>query len=488
MQYQRQIIHFKSLVLRILLLTVLTVFLSPSLSHANNKYGSIVIDADTGMVLSQRHADKILHPASLTKMMTMLMVFEALEQRKISLNDRIRISHHAASMQPSKIGLPAGGSIKVNDAMRALAVKSANDIAVAVAEFIGGSEHNFAKMMTNKAREIGMKKTRFINASGLHDPRQVSTPRDMARLSRYLIYRHAQYYSYFSLKSFKYRGKTYTSHNKLMKTYKGMDGLKTGYINASGFNLAATAKRNNRRIIGVVFGGRSSKTRNAHMKVLLDRGFRNLKEIPQTMASASTSMLYARIPTPLRKPYTPQMLANNMSKIMPSSGQLSNIATMAKAQITNQKSINNSKLSDYLGQGDVDDDFTSRIETGLIAISAHTGQEYNIAGIGTYGKNKPKLFKTNVPANNHINSNTITASNWSVQLGAFKSRAKTDQALVNGLRKLPSSLTYGRSIIAPVRHNNMILFRGRLTGYNQSHAQAICKIIRNCQVIAPSNL
>lgn len=465
------------------LLLFFSIVMFTSSVYANNKYASIVIDAETGMVLSNRHADKILHPASLTKMMTMMMVFDALEQRKISLNDRIRISHHAASMQPSKIGLPAGASIRVDDALKALAVKSANDIAVAVAEFIGGSERNFAKLMTQKAHSIGMKRTRFINASGLHDPRQVSTARDMARLSRYLIYRYANYYHYFSLPKFVYRGKTYTSHNRLMRTYKGMDGLKTGYIAASGFNLAATAKQNNRRIIGVVFGGRSSKTRNAHMKNLLDRGFRTLGKRPARSYSKD-SMLFVKAPLPARKPYTPAMLVQNIANITPAAG---NVLASARTNIVNSVALNPSNhnnsspmsLDEYLGQGDMDEVTEARINTALIAISAHTGKEYSVQGVGNYKSGQSNIKKASyTPALKNNN-------NWTVQLGAFRSRSKTDQVLQTGLSQLPTQLNYGQPIIVPVRVNNAILFRGRLTGYSEDHAKLICAKIKNCNVIAP---
>ena len=172
----------------------------------------------------------------------------------MSLKERVYISKHAASMVPSKLDLPAGSSIKVRDAIYALVTKSANDVAVALAEHIAGSERNFAKKMTRRAKQLGMHSTRFVNASGLHDPRQISTARDMAKLARTVIVNYPSYYRYFSRASFSYRGKTYKNHNKLLGSYAGMDGMKTGYIKASGFNLISSAVRGNRRLIGVVFG------------------------------------------------------------------------------------------------------------------------------------------------------------------------------------------------------------------------------------------
>ncbi|HOO82389.1 MAG TPA: D-alanyl-D-alanine carboxypeptidase family protein, partial [Alphaproteobacteria bacterium] len=167
-------------------------------AKGNPKYASIVMDADTGLILHQRYANKSLHPASLTKVMTLLLTFEALEQGRISLNDRVRISNHAANMVPSKLGLSPGSSIRVKDAIYALVTKSANDVAVALAEHLAGSERNFAQRMTLKAHDIGMTRTTFVNASGLHDERQVSTARDMAKMARYVIQVYPEYYRYFS--------------------------------------------------------------------------------------------------------------------------------------------------------------------------------------------------------------------------------------------------------------------------------------------------
>jgi D-alanyl-D-alanine carboxypeptidase len=478
-----------------LLALCLLMVLSAFPAHANKKYASIVIDADTGAVVSQRYADKVLHPASLTKMMTMMMAFEALENRKISLNDRIRISHHAASMQPSKLDLPAGSTIKVDDAIKALAVKSANDIAVAMAEFLGGSETNFANMMTKKAQSIGMSKTRFMNASGLHDPRQVTTARDMARLSRYLIHRYPDYYHYFSMKSFSYRGKTYGTHHHLMKTYPGMDGLKTGYILASGFNLAASAKQDGRRLIGVVFGGRTSRSRNDHMKVILDRGFSAIKKAPyyKIIKAPTTDVILAKVPVPPRKPgYDPQamIMADAISSIEPAAGA----AILAGAQekivdviSTTWQNRQQSRVNNLIGQGDIDDDSAMRFQTGLMAIAAHTGKEYSIDGIGNFGgrgKNRltqARLFTTNMSASQNANLPT----NWSVQLGAYNSRSQTDSRMRSAYNTLPNTLRYGRSMIMPVRVNDTILFRGRLSGYTEDDAKAICNIVKDCMVIAP---
>ena len=277
--------------------------LSPHTAHAakNNKYASFVMDADTGQVLHSRYADKKLHPASLTKAMTLLMAFDAIESGEADYNTRIRISKHAASMVPSKLDLPVGSSIKMKDAIYALVTKSANDVAAAMGEHLAGSEYRFARQMNRKAREIGMTGTNFKNASGLHHKDQVTTARDMAKMADYIIQNYPTYYRFFATKEFTYRGKTYRNHNRLMQTYKGMDGMKTGYINASGFNLVASAKRGNRRLIGVVFGGRTSQSRNAHMAELLDKAFKTPQSKRRDYIMARANKIQ-NAPIPQRKP------------------------------------------------------------------------------------------------------------------------------------------------------------------------------------------
>jgi len=253
------------------------------------KYASLVVDADTGEILHATNEETRNYPASLTKMMTMYMIFDRLHKKRWSLTTKLKVSRRAARQPASKLGLRAGTTITVKQAILALATKSANDVATTVAENIAGRERNFALKMTAKARSLGMSKTTFRNASGLPHRAQMSTAKDMSILARALLRDFPQYYHYFSTKSFKYGGITHKTHNKLLKTYPGADGFKTGYIRASGFNLVASATRNGRRIIGVVFGGRSSKQRNHHMATLLDKGFARLAKKHGTLLIAKTA-------------------------------------------------------------------------------------------------------------------------------------------------------------------------------------------------------
>lgn len=265
------------------------------------KYASLVMDADTGRILHEVNADTRNYPASLTKMMTLYLVFEALEEGRWTMRQQLRVSARAARQPSSKLALKKGRHITVENAILAIVTKSANDVAAVIAEAMHGSERKFALVMTAKARELGMSRTTFRNASGLPHRGQMSTARDMATLARSLIDDYPRYYHYFSSESFTYAGIRHRNHNKLLNTYDGADGIKTGYIRASGFNLVASAKRGTRRLIGVVFGGRSPKARNRHMARLLDKGFQSLD--PKTMvAKKKTSAKKKKTAVAKRRP------------------------------------------------------------------------------------------------------------------------------------------------------------------------------------------
>lgn len=242
-------------------------------SNDNARYAAIVVDAESGEVLFARHADSRRYPASITKVMTLYLAFEALSEGRIKLDDVITVSPRAASQPPSKLGLAAGQTITVDDAMRATAVRSANDMAMALAEHIGGSQERFAAQMTLKARELGMTQTRYVNPNGLPDARQLTSARDLAILARAVMRDYPQYYRYFGQHDWVYNGREYRNTNGLLRGGAGYDGMKTGFTNASGYNLAASAVRDGRRLITIVLGGRSTATRNAHVAELMDTGF-----------------------------------------------------------------------------------------------------------------------------------------------------------------------------------------------------------------------
>ncbi len=248
------------------------------------KHAAIVVDGSTGKVLYEQNSEAARYPASLTKMMTLYMLFEAMESGKLSKSSAIPVSAYAASRPPSKIGLKPGQTIGVETAISALCTKSANDVAVAVAEALGGTEERFASMMTAKARQLGMRGTYFNNASGLPDEAQRSTARDMALLGIALRKRFPQHYGYFSATSFAYNGKTIRGHNDLLGRVSGVDGIKTGYIRASGFNIVTSVNAGGRKLVVVVMGGDTARSRNAEVEQLIDR------YLPQASLGSNVAM------------------------------------------------------------------------------------------------------------------------------------------------------------------------------------------------------
>jgi D-alanyl-D-alanine carboxypeptidase len=254
--------------------------LQPLLGQAEEaaRRAVLVVDANTGRTLYQSGADALRHPASLTKLMTLLLLFELIEQGRLSLISTIRFSANAAGAPPSGLDVEEGAEITVGDAIKALIVKSANDVAIAVAEHIAGSEARFAELMNRKAEELGMKSTEFRNASGLPDPEQVTTARDMIVLALRLYDRFPRFYPWFATRTFTWGGETYRSHNSLLFRYQGMEGLKTGYIRASGFNLVAAAKRGKKRVFVAYFGGKTAALRNTAVRAHLDSGFAKASE------------------------------------------------------------------------------------------------------------------------------------------------------------------------------------------------------------------
>lgn len=236
----------------------------------SEKYAAIVVDANTGRVLFEKNSRDARYPASLTKMMTLYLLFEALDAGRVSLDTQIPVSAYAAKRPPSKIGFKPGQTIDVRSAILALAVRSANDVAAAVGEYLGGSEERFAAMMTAKARALGMQSTTFRNASGLPDEGQRTTAHDMAILGMALRRHFPHHYHYFSNREFTFAGKVIRGHNNLLGKVVGADGLKTGYIRASGFNLVTSVGRGGRRIVAVVMGGETAKSRDAHMEELIE--------------------------------------------------------------------------------------------------------------------------------------------------------------------------------------------------------------------------
>jgi len=288
------------LVSKLILLSCVAILLLPSISHANRKYASLVIDSDTGVVIHQENAGDYRYPASLTKLMTLYLAFDALDRKKLTMSQKLRVSSRAAAQPASKLGLRRGQRISVRNTILSLVVKSANDSSVVIAEAIGGSEWQFVMMMNRMAKRLGMNHTHFRNSSGLHDRRQKTTAYDMARLAVAMKRDFGKYYHLFSRTKFFFNGRTYNTHNKILKKYRGSDGLKTGYVRASGFNVITSARRGSDRLVAIVMGGKTSRSRDKHMIKLLDRSFYKIAK-----KSSANKKLYARkAPNPIFKPIT----------------------------------------------------------------------------------------------------------------------------------------------------------------------------------------
>ncbi len=479
-----------------------------AINQQNPKYASIVIDAETGTILHQDNADALRHPASLTKMMTLLLVFDALDSGRLQPAQRIRISQRAATMPPSKLGLQPGSGIRVDDAISALATESANDIAVALAEAVGGSESEFAKKMNAKAAAIGMSRTRFYNASGLPNDYQVTTARDMARLARYLLTQHPRDSRVFSTLRWSYNGHMYNNHNRLMETYPGMDCCKTGYINASGFNLVASAKRNGDRVIGVVFGGRSTASRNTHMASLLDDGFEKVKEVqiaqanpaqPQKNPQLEKDVMLASVAPERAIMQEAYMNAQDpvqdtaplqVKKIVPQPVHRREAPAQATAPVTAPAA---NPLSNPTPAAPVAAQNNAAQSLGTLQVSsltpnAGTAQLMPNPYSSMAGTAQPAQQTAAIAPANPAPAAAMPAANngWSIQIGAYQTRLATDQAIWRAQQKLPNHLKKSQPVVVPLRTTDASwMFRARLSGFTQSEATEACKYFKDCLTISP---
>lgn len=414
-------------------------------------YAHLILDADTGIVISQENADKALYPASLTKLMTLLLTFEALDARRITLSSPVPMTSHAASMPPSKIGLRPGQSLSVENAIKALVTKSANDVAVALGEKLGGSEGQFAQMMTLRARQIGMSQTKFINASGLHNSKQTSSARDMAKLALYILTHYPHYYSYFSLRNFYFNGHSYHSHNRLMESYRGMDGMKTGYIAPSGFNLVASAKRGNVRLVGVVFGGKTANSRNARMADLLDEGFAKIGQLRIMNAKAPQMKKGPEGVSPPLPSAKPTLLATPSTPPLPSAPAATSLPMTTRVSSTPVPTPPPAPI-----------------------LKTSPAPQTNYAAL-------PPTTLSPAPVS------APSPAGWSIQIGAFQDRVSTDQAIYKALQKLPTPLNRGNALIVPLRTADATwMFRARIGGYTKEQAMLACRYLEDCLTISPS--
>ncbi|HET7716281.1 MAG TPA: D-alanyl-D-alanine carboxypeptidase family protein [Bauldia sp.] len=412
---------------------------------------AIVVDAKTGKVLYSSNADTKAYPASLTKMMTLYLTFEALEARRISLDTRIRVSSHAAAQPPSKLGLKAGQTITVKDAILSLITRSANDMATALAEHLAGSESAFAVKMTARARSLGMRNTTFKNANGLPNTAQVTTARDMALLGRALQDRFPTYFRYFKTTSFTYNGAKIGNHNRLLGKVEGVDGIKTGYTRASGFNLVTSVNRGDRRLVAVVLGGSSGSSRDARMQKLIEEYIRKASRGPRTAPLV--------LPTGVSEPIDPPELIAELPapRLRPDS-----IVTAYAAEATGSVAaaaavtdIATLVPEEFRAQGDIAED-----------------QDAATAEVSP----PPPAPIADVPANAAERLAAVpTMDGWKIQLAAAPTQAAAlailDKARNAGSQIIADAAPYTE----PVEKGSETLYRARFVGFaGKEEAQAAC--------------
>ncbi|APX94709.1 hypothetical protein BWR19_18270 [Halomonas sp. 1513] len=440
------------------------VWLLASSAQANPRYAAIVVDSQNGEVLHSANADATRYPASLTKMMTLYLAFEAVEEGRLSLDQPLPVSSYAASMQPSKLGVKAGDTITLREAIPALIIRSANDVAVVVAEALGGSVDYFGEMMTDKARSLGMPNTYFRNPSGLPDPLQTSTARDLATLSVRLMNDFPDYYHYFANSSFSYRGQTINGHNRLLRNYPGADGLKTGFIRASGFNVATSAVRDGRRIVAVVMGGFTAQSRDDHMITLLDRGFMRAALNDQNGWVAETSIA--------------QPMETLVASVQGQSSDMPNRApTTAMADLQTQPEAASEPLRLIAA-------LDARPRSSQPADSADSRADTTPA----YRADEDPILAV-LSASGVAAEGSIEQGSWAIQVGAYQD---FDQARASASRAagyLSSEQAMSRVAVTEVESSDRKFFRARLVDLQENQARETCyRLSQNgmeCQVVTP---
>ncbi|WP_249978943.1 D-alanyl-D-alanine carboxypeptidase family protein [Vreelandella olivaria] len=426
-------------------------------AQANPRYAGIVVDLENGEVLYSENADDPRYPASLTKMMTLYLTFEAIENGELTLDQALPVSAQAAAMPATKLWLSAGSTIPVDTAIRALAVRSANDVAVVVAEALGGSEQRFAHLMTAKARELGMNATTFRNASGLPDDQQITTARDMLTLSVRVMQDFPQYYHYFGLQEFTYRGTRHTSHNRLVRDYPGADGLKTGFIRASGFNVATTAMHDGRRMVAVVMGGFSASSRDTHMANLLDRSFgrASLRDQRTWLANTNFSrefMGFAGSSQPLSPPPVQQPA--------PSRPMMASIETTTRSSAT-AAAVVEEQLSRSVDQDE------SHAVSEQDPLRALIERERELASM----TQEPRPI-----------------GGWGIQVGAFSQASQAEQHAQQAAQRLPNDV--GGRVAIDTLEGQTPVFRARVVALDEARARQACLALQaqgmDCMVVNAS--
>ncbi len=447
-------------------------------AQAAGRYAAMVVDANTGQVLHAEAADEPRYPASLTKMMTIYLVFEQLEAGRLSPQSRIQISPEAAGTSPSKLGLPAGQSIAVADAVKALITKSANDISVAVAEHLAGDETKFAALMTRKARELGMNATTFRNAHGLPDAGQRTSARDMITLAMRLHDNFPQQVRLFSLRSFSYAGRNHRNHNTMMDNFPGMEGMKTGYTSASGYNLVASVRRDGRHVLAAVFGGETAAARNARMRLILTRSLPRASaektRKPVLVASATAT---PRAAEPVRAAAAPQPAPVRVTDRVPVKRNLPEATATAAREAADAW---RSKVRVAVPQGE------STTLAALVPARPPSSLQAQASTLGMPTLTTPSSVKADsrpsTAASAVAVSGSAAAGGVQIQIGAYPAETEARQKL-DDVRQRSMRLLGGAGTATPVvTVNGRRLFRARFTGLEAGAAASACIELRRQQI------
>ena len=464
---------------------------------------SIVVDANSGAVMQATNADAIRHPASLTKIMTLYLLFERLEFGKIKLNDELPVSPHAASQAPSKLGFKPGETIQVETAIRAVVTKSANDVAVIIGEALGGDEPGFGRMMTAKARALGMSQTTYRNASGLPDIQQVTTARDQAVLGRAIQDRFPNYYHYFSTRTFAFRGKMMRNHNHLLGAIDGVDGIKTGYIHDSGFNIVTSVRRNKRHIIAVVFGGRTANARDARARALIENSInvaatnRTAPPVAEGTAMAETK-LPARPPTPARDPRDEASTASTNTSSGPSLGSTEPIRPIAVKTVSVQAGTKMAALSAMPSETRKLGAPPAATVTTIATVKSDLpppppGAAPGILGVLTVSDSKSaqgaplassgdKMPETVVASASTADHAAKSRGGWMIQVGAFPDEHNAKERLSAARSKAKEQLGQADPFTEKVAKGDKALYRARFAGLDKEQAESACKNLKLSEI------
>ena len=411
-------------------LAVLSTFLvAVAGAPAQARYAAIVVDVEGGRVLYGRNIDRRLYPASLTKIMTLYLTFEALDQGGLVMRQRLKVSRRAAGQTPTTLGLKRAQTVTVEDMILAVVTRSANDAATVLAEAVAGTEVQFAQLMTERARQLGMIRTTFRNATGLPNRRQRTSARDMAKLAMALIRKYPSYYRYFSTEQFTWGKQTHRNTNQLLYSYAGTDGIKTGYIRASGFNLVASAERGGHRLIGVIFGGRTARSRDRRMVQLLETGFNQIAALDATEMRPADRPTAPRLtpPPPKPKPWRP-------------------------------------------------------------AVTQHLPKPRPWRSVITRPLPKPKPWR-GAQGQRKLAPKPADPTGWSVQVGVFHDLARAQRA---AYRAAAASRILAKRRIRFDRRarDDGVVYRARLTGLNETEASQACRSLRRrqmaCVIVLPN--